>query len=93
MVVIHPGSGSPHKCLDARLLVPVIEWLFQADMAPLLLEGPSDREAVERVLATIKVDVPVIRGLALSTMAGVLSHAKLYVGHDSGVTHLAAALS
>jgi heptosyltransferase-3 len=93
VVVIHPGSGSPHKCLDARLLVPVIEWLLQADMAPLLLEGPSDREAVERVLATIKVDVPVIRGLALSTMAGVLSHAKLYVGHDSGVTHLAAALS
>jgi ADP-heptose:LPS heptosyltransferase len=93
VVVIHPGSGSPYKCLDARLLVPVIEWLFQADMAPLLLEGPSDREAVERVLATIKIDVPVIRGLDLSTMAGVLSHAKLYVGHDSGVTHLAAALS
>ncbi|MBK9113440.1 MAG: glycosyltransferase family 9 protein [Nitrospira sp.] len=93
VVVIHPGSGSSHKCIEAQRLVPVIDWLLQADMAPLLLEGPSDREAVERVLATIKVDVPVIRGLALSTMAGVLSHAKLYVGHDSGVTHLAAALS
>ena len=93
VVVIHPGSGSSHKCIEAQRLVPVIDWLLQADMAPLLLEGPSDREAVERVLATIKVDVPVIRGLALSTMAGVLSHAKLYAGHDSGVTHLAAALS
>lgn len=93
VVVIHPGSGSPSKCLDARLLVPVIEWLFQADMAPLLLEGPSDREALERVFATIKIDVPVVRGLDLSTMAGILSHAELYVGHDSGVTHLAAALS
>lgn len=92
-VVIHPGSGSRHKRLDAQILVPVIEWLFQADMAPLLLEGPADREAVERVLATIKIDVPVIRGLDLPIMAGVLSHAKLYVGHDSGVTHLAAALS
>jgi heptosyltransferase-3 len=93
VVVIHPGSGSPHKCLDARLLVPVIEWLLQADMAPLLLEGPADREAVERVLETAKLDVPVIRGLDLSTVAGVLSHAELYVGHDSGMTHLAAALS
>ncbi len=93
VVVIHPGSGSPHKCLDARLLVPVIEWLFQADMAPLLLEGPADSEAVERVLETTKLDVPVIRELDLSTVAGVLLHAELYVGHDSGMTHLAAALS
>ena len=93
VVVIHPGSGSPHKCLDARLLVSVIEWLLQADMAPLLLEGPADREAVERVLETAKLDVPVIRGLDLSTVAGVLSYAELYVGHDSGMTHLAAALS
>lgn len=92
-VVIHPGSGSARKCLEARRLVPVIEWLSQSGTAPLLLEGPADREAVEQVVAGLKIGVPVIRGLDVMVVAGVLSHAKLYLGHDSGVTHLAAALS
>ncbi len=92
-VVIHPGSGSARKCLEARRLVPVIEWLSQAGMTPMLLEGPADREAVEQVLAALEIGVPVIRGLDVMVAAGVLSHAKLYLGHDSGMTHLAAALS
>lgn len=93
LALIHPGSGSSHKCLDAPRIARVIEWLSQAGMTPMLLEGPADRELAANVLADLSIAVPVLRGLTLSTAAGVLSHADLYLGHDSGVTHLAAALS
>lgn len=93
LVVIHPGSGSPSKCIEASRLARVIEWLHGEGMTPVLLEGPSDRETVAHVLAAVTVFVPVIHGLDLSTAAAVLSHADLYLGNDSGMTHLAAALS
>jgi ADP-heptose:LPS heptosyltransferase len=93
LVLIHPGSGSAHKCVEAWRLATVIEWLIEADMTPMLLEGPADRQRVEQVLSSLTTPVPVIRELNLSVVAGVLSKAALYLGHDSGITHLAAALA
>ncbi len=93
LVVIHPGSGSAHKCMEAPRLAPVVEWLSQEGTFPMLLEGPSDRGHVAQVLGALSIAVPVIRGRDLSMAAAVLSHADLYLGHDSGMTHLAAALS
>ncbi len=93
LVVIHPGSGSAYKCVEAWRLAHVIEWLSQAGMTPMLLEGPADREPVAQVLSALTIPVPVIRGLNLSTAAAVLAQAALYLGHDSGITHLAAALA
>lgn len=93
LVLIHPGSGSAHKCVEAWRLATVIEWLIEAGMTPMLLEGPADRQRVEQVLSSLTTPVSVIRELNLSVVAGVLSKAALYLGHDSGITHLAAALA
>lgn len=93
LILVHPGSGSHNKCMDAWRLAKVIEWLIEARMAPMLLEGPADCRAVAQVLSSLTVPVPVIRELSLSVVAGVMSQAKLYLGHDSGMTHLAAALA
>lgn len=93
LVLLHPGSGSLHKCVEAWRLAKVIEWLIEAGTTPMLLEGPADERQVAQVRSALTVSVPVIRELSLSIVAGVLAHAALYVGHDSGMTHLAAALS
>lgn len=93
LVIIHPGSGSTHKCMEPASFAPVIEWLRHEGTFPLLLQGASDGEVVDRLQRTLHIAVPVIRNVELSTVAAVLSHADLYLGHDSGITHLAAALS
>ncbi len=93
LVIVHPGSGSTHKCMEPANFTPVIEWLRHEGTFPLLVQGPSDGEVVDRLQRTLRVAVPVIRHMELSTVAAVLSHADLYLGHDSGITHLAAALS
>lgn len=93
LVVIHPGSGSSHKCMEAASFAPIIAWLDQEEAFPVLLEGPSDGECVAQVLRLLSVPVPVVRNRELSSSVAVLYHADLYLGHDSGITHLAAALS
>ena len=93
LVVIHAGSGSARKCAEAWRLARVVEQLFKVGMAPMLLEGPADHELVAQVLSALATPVPVIRGLNLSMAAAVMAQAALYLGHDSGVTHVAAALA
>ncbi|HEX3204444.1 MAG TPA: glycosyltransferase family 9 protein [Nitrospiraceae bacterium] len=90
-VMLHPGSGSPHKCTDPRVFDMVIRWCETRDIAPLIVSGPADDEAVEQ-LSTMVPHVPLVQGLDLIAMAGVLSQASVFIGHDSGLTHLAALL-
>jgi ADP-heptose:LPS heptosyltransferase len=90
LVFLHPGSGSIHKCVGPDVLAAVIERLRGEGLEPLILEGPADRELVARLYAHVSPSPTVFRGMDLRTLVGMLAHAQLYIGHDSGVMHLAA---
>lgn len=92
LVLVHPGSGSIHKCLRSEKLAGILQQLQQREMSPVLLEGPADQDVVEGALKLLSKKPPVLRDLDLSLLAGILAHAELYLGHDSGLTHLAALL-
>ncbi|MCP9445950.1 MAG: glycosyltransferase family 9 protein [Nitrospira sp.] len=92
MVMIHPGSGSRAKCTRPEVLASVIDKLQNAGTQCLLLEGPADQEAVKAVIGRTGRPLPVLRDADLTTVAGVLLRARVYIGHDSGITHLAGLL-
>jgi hypothetical protein len=89
LVVIHPGSGSVHKCVAPEILASVVIAVQTSGAIPVVLEGPADRESVERLLALCVASPIVLRGLDLLTVAGVFAQSRLFVGQDSGITHLA----
>jgi ADP-heptose:LPS heptosyltransferase len=91
LAMVHPGSGSRHKCV-APALLPVLRGLEAEGLEPLLLEGPADHEMVERLLVCLERRPIRLSGLSVRELAGVLSQIELFLGHDSGVTHLAAML-
>lgn len=90
--VIHPGSGSAHKCVGPEILASVVAALQHSGTIPVILEGPADREPVERLFQSCKQPPVLLKGLDVLTVAGVLAHARLYLGQDSGVTHMAGLL-
>ncbi len=89
LVVIHPGSGSAHKCVAPETLIPIVTAVQISGATPVVLEGPADREPVERLLQSCVSPPIVLKGLDLLTLAGVLAQARLFIGQDSGVTHMA----
>lgn len=89
LVVIHPGSGSAYKCVAPETLASVVIALQVSGAIPVILEGPADREPVERLIRSCVNPPIVLKGLDLLTVAGVLTQARLFVGQDSGVTHMA----
>lgn len=90
-LAIHPGSGSPKKNWPVDRFVDLAHALAARGRSPFFIIGEAD-DAAGRAILDRAPGVPVLSGASLSEVAAVLSHCVRYVGNDSGITHLAAAL-
>jgi ADP-heptose:LPS heptosyltransferase len=87
-LAIHPGSGSPSKNWPAGSFAALVE-AVEPRASWLLVEGPAE-DAWASPLRRQRGAV-VAAGLSPRTLGAILRHAGVYVGNDSGVSHLAAA--
>ena len=87
-LAVHPGSGSPRKNWPVDRFAAVIE-AIAAGEPWLLVEGPADAEAARPLSAL--VGAVHAREIPARVLGAALTRAKVYVGNDSGVSHLAAA--
>ncbi|HEX2853784.1 MAG TPA: glycosyltransferase family 9 protein [Opitutaceae bacterium] len=89
-VAIHPGSGSPAKNWPVERWAALCEWLKTGPRAELLIvTGEADSRSGD-LLARFGKRAD---GLPLRELAARLAACRLFLGHDSGVSHLAAACS
>ena len=87
-LALHPGSGSTRKNWPPERFAELALTLARGRRF-LVVEGPADEAAVAPLRE--RKDAVVARGLPLNTLGALLARAALYVGNDSGVSHLAAA--
>ena len=87
LIAIFPGSGSPAKNWPLDKFVSLARILSERSSVVFIV-GPAE-SAMEQTLR--QNDLPVIRDLDLGTVAGIARLAAVFVGNDSGVSHLAAA--
>lgn len=94
VLAVHPGSGSRTKNWLAQRFADVAADLVRKRSARvLLLGGPADADAVRQMRAALAgVACAELLDAPLPYLAAVLEHCQAYVGNDSGVSHLAAAL-
>ncbi|MFQ6111513.1 MAG: glycosyltransferase family 9 protein [Nitrospinota bacterium] len=91
-IAIHPGGGSDKKCWPAGRFAGLARWTREAlGIRVLLVSGPADGKRVAEVLSHLRREsVSLLEEPPLRVLAQVLARASLYLGNDSGVTHLAA---
>lgn len=87
-LLILPGSGSPRKNWPAENFARLAESLTST-IKPLVLLGPAEAKIKEFFYRS---GIATISGRELDAVAGLASAAKVFVGNDSGVSHLAAAV-
>ncbi len=91
-VAMHPGSGSLKKVWPTRRFVSLARRVTaETSCEPFFIIGEADETAAES-LRREAADIPVLSNCSLSDLAGVLSLCSAFIGNDSGITHLAAAL-
>lgn len=92
LIVCHPGSGSVHKCVSPGIWGTLFQGCHARQWLPVVLLGPADEQSASAIRELSMSELPVLRPASVTKLAGILSQAQGVIGHDSGVTHLAALL-
>ena len=101
LVAMHPGSGGERKNWLPERWAEIGRFLLAqpVDQRPRLLfvGGEADGKALGVLRASCqsaadKGDVLVAENLSLPNLAALLARCRLFLGHDSGISHLAAAV-
>lgn len=93
LVIIQPGSGAPEKCWHLQNFIELATALKSCRFRPVFLLGPVEQERFGPQDMKALSEWPLLSGLSLTSVLQVLTQAELYVGNDSGISHLAAAMA
>lgn len=95
MVAIHPGSGSEKKNWPLIYWQELLEQLLADERwgTVLIIGGESDASRLLRLKREFQSHdrIRVMENQHLCVLGTILSQCRLFVGHDSGISHLAAA--
>jgi ADP-heptose:LPS heptosyltransferase len=89
-LAIHPGSGNARKNWEPKKFAALAELARRAGWPVLIVEGEADGDAVRELRASIPWQPETVERPSLPVLAALLSQAGVFVGNDSGVSHLAA---
>jgi heptosyltransferase-3 len=93
-LALHPGSGSERKNWPEAKWADLLRHLVNStELHLLLVGGEAEGERLERLAAVAPTPrISLARSWPLAELAARLQSCVAFVGHDSGITHLAAAL-
>lgn len=91
-VVLHPGSGATAKNWPLENFEAVAHALTAQGLRVAWVLGPAERERMAEGGAQIAARHDCLPEMSLSDLGRLLAGARLYIGNDSGATHLAAAV-
>jgi heptosyltransferase III len=94
IVAIHPGSGSKDKNWPLQNWIELFSreyWHVEKRPSLIVISGEADKAQTTQLEYIWKdLDVRFAKNLPLPYLAGMLQHS-IFIGHDSGISHLAAA--
>ncbi|HVB62275.1 MAG TPA: glycosyltransferase family 9 protein [Ktedonobacteraceae bacterium] len=96
-IVLHPGSSAPHRRWPSASFAGLIDALLLLHYPVLLLGGPTEDELLREVrqhlsTAPSPAMLTVLKNASLLEVSRKLKQCKCFVGHDTGMSHLAGLL-
>lgn len=93
-LAVHPGSGSENKNWPEQHWLELLRHLVQSTTLHLLLAGgEAERGRLERLATSLPpTRIKLMQSAPLPELAQWLASCIAFVGHDSGISHLAAAV-
>ena len=97
IITLHPGSGGKKKCWPLSAYLELVSLLNTHDRFFFyFILGPAEEngeyEIINDFITENNLDAGIVRDKPLSHVAALLEKTFLYVGNDSGMTHLSSAL-
>lgn len=91
--VLRPGAATFTKRWAPEHFATIARWLRETHgLVPIVDLGPGERGIIEIVLRSLGPETIVLQSLRLRELIALIAGARLFVGNDTGPTHIAAAL-
>ena len=94
VIILHPGSGSKKKVWPLDQFLNLARTLQDRLRSKILIVlGPAEGPEVRRAFEGMGPKAPILaKGLTLLQLASVMEGCWFFIGNDSGISHMAAAL-
>ena len=91
--LIHPASLFRTKQWSSKNFGDVVDYLAGRRMNAIAVASPAENSVLKELLAATRSPVIIADDLTLPEITALASEATLFVGNDSGIAHIAAALN
>lgn len=89
---VNPGEAAFFRRWEKNGYVELVNMILDQRWSVILIGGPCDRDCLDAIRKTIKNDVLVSTHNDLIKNAAIIKHCDVFVTHDSGLMHIAAAV-
>jgi heptosyltransferase III len=91
IALIHPAAAFATKQWAVENFARVAEFLSERGFAAVAIAAPNEKELLEKLRSETGVKI-VTLDLSLPEVTVLAAHSQLFVGNDSGIAHIAAAV-
>jgi predicted lipopolysaccharide heptosyltransferase III len=91
LALIHPAAAFATKQWATEHFARVTEWLAERGVTSVAVAAPNERPILEKLKSEASARV-VMLDLSLPEVTALAARSKLFVGNDSGIAHIAAAV-
>lgn len=91
--LLHPTAAFETKQWAADNFARVAEFLFAKNLSIVAVAVKKERATLETLQKTARVPIRIFDDLTLPEITALAARAKIFVGNDSGIAHIAAAVN
>lgn len=92
IALIHPAAAFATKQWSPENFARVIEFVETQGLRPVVLVARGEKKIIDEIASSTKSFFHGFSDLSLPEITALASRAKLFVGNDSGIAHIAAAV-
>jgi predicted lipopolysaccharide heptosyltransferase III len=93
IALLHPVAAFDTKQWATENFARVAEFLYEKGFSIIAIATRKEREVLENLKETSRVSVVTFDDLTLPEITALASKAQIFVGNDSGIAHIAAAVN
>ncbi|HEX8137646.1 MAG TPA: glycosyltransferase family 9 protein [Pyrinomonadaceae bacterium] len=90
--LVHPAAAFETKRWAARNFARVIEYLHEREIDCVAVSAPNEAAVIAELGRETRLSVTAFTDLSLQEVTALAARSRLFVGNDSGIAHIAAAV-
>jgi heptosyltransferase-3 len=93
VALIHPAAALETKRWPAENFARIIEDVATRGMRPVVIVSAKEKQVTQSLVAQAPAPIVSFDDLSLPEVAALAARARLFIGNDSGIAHIAAAVN